>query len=152
MKFLDLNKKIALSPNLAIQDQPIFWQYLQKYPKMNGFKLYMPLSLSLFFTVYYGCAYYFSFTQHINILNHQNIYEWVQQPIFIVFWLISIFSPLILFLKTQTVFQWRYVIALLILMHAYPLFLYGIGFATAIFLCSVLSPLLFEYELGKSMS
>lgn len=134
--------------NLALKDQPIFWRYLKQYPKMNAFKLYIPLMLSLFFTIYYGYAYYFSL-QQINILQHRDIYEWVQHPSFYFFWLVSIFSPLILFLRTQTVFHWRYFIAILILIHAYPLFLYGAGVATAIFLCSVLYPLLFEYELDK---
>lgn len=152
MKFITPPKVMLFNRNIALQDQPILWRYLQHYPKMNGFRLYTPLALSLFFTGYYGYAYYFASTGHINILKHRDIYHWIQQPNFLLFWFISLLSPFILLLKTQAVFQWRYFIAFLIIMHVYPLFFYGTAVATPIFLCSVLYPLLFEYERSKTLS
>ena len=84
--------------------------------------------------------------QVFNLNPSADFIAWSNSVFFLPYLIIGIASPLILMLKTQLVLQLRYIIYIMILLQLYPLMVYGVGFSNAIFLASILYPLLLDIK------
>lgn len=125
----------------------VLYRYLWAYSKTTRYMVLLMLILNIIMVIHAALSY--SNPESFSV--SQQFLKWQESSSFIFYWLISLCSPLILYLKVRTILYLRYYIAVVILLHFYPLFMYGLGTMCAVFLGSCLYPLLSEFELGKKI-